>query len=155
MCACVSLTLSLLSLSFSPILSHPLSLSALPSEFSEVVDLFTSCSVPLPPFPPELEMAGVTWLCLKWQRPTSSPKEDDIYYVLEMEEEGSVSFSVFLTSTPINETAGSAGFIIRVVSLLCEVLAAVGVSLCLRGQYFQVHLFDLSWSSDSMKYGQH
>uniref|UniRef100_A0A671UDA2 Fibronectin type-III domain-containing protein 3A n=1 Tax=Sparus aurata TaxID=8175 RepID=A0A671UDA2_SPAAU len=59
------------------------------SEFSEVVDLFTSCSVPLPPFPPELEMAGVTWLCLKWQRPTSSPKEDDIYYVLEMEEEGS------------------------------------------------------------------
>uniref|UniRef100_A0A3Q3J929 Fibronectin type-III domain-containing protein 3A n=1 Tax=Monopterus albus TaxID=43700 RepID=A0A3Q3J929_MONAL len=59
------------------------------SEFSEVVDLFTSCSVPLPPFPPELEMAGVTWLCLKWQRPTSSPKEDDIFYILEMEEEGS------------------------------------------------------------------
>ncbi|KAL6115823.1 fndc3a [Pungitius sinensis] len=59
------------------------------SEFSEVVDLFTSCSVPLPPFPPELEMTGVTWLCMKWQRPTSSPKEDDIYYVLEMEEEGS------------------------------------------------------------------
>uniref|UniRef100_A0A3Q1CEF2 Fibronectin type-III domain-containing protein n=1 Tax=Amphiprion ocellaris TaxID=80972 RepID=A0A3Q1CEF2_AMPOC len=59
------------------------------SEFSEVVDLFTSCSVPLPPFPPELEMTGVTWLCLKWQRPTSSPKEDDIYYILEMEEEGS------------------------------------------------------------------
>lgn len=59
------------------------------SEFSEVVDLFTSCSVPLPPFPPELEMAGVTWLCLKWQRPASSPKEDDIFYNLEMEEEGS------------------------------------------------------------------
>lgn len=62
------------------------------SEFSEVVDLFTSCSVPLPPFPPELEKAGVTWLCLKWQRPTSSPKEDDIYYILEMEEEGSVCY---------------------------------------------------------------
>ncbi|XP_061828359.1 fibronectin type-III domain-containing protein 3A isoform X2 [Nerophis lumbriciformis] len=59
------------------------------SEFSEVVDLFTSCSVPLPPFPPELEMAGVTWLCLRWQRPNSSPKEDEVYYVLEMEEEGS------------------------------------------------------------------
>ncbi|KAM4590487.1 fibronectin type-III domain-containing protein 3A [Fundulus diaphanus] len=59
------------------------------SEFSEVVDLFTSCSVPLPPFPPELEMAGVTFLSMKWQRPGSSPKEDDIYYVLEMEEEGS------------------------------------------------------------------
>ena len=98
-CVCVSLSLCLSCL-FSPILSHPLSLalslslslslSALPSEFSEVVDLFTSCSVPLPPFPPELEKAGVTWLCLKWQRPTSSPKEDDIYYILEMEEEGSV-----------------------------------------------------------------
>lgn len=62
------------------------------SEFSEVVDLFTSCSVPLQPFPPELEKAGVTWLCLKWQRPTSSPKEDDIYYILEMEEEGSVCY---------------------------------------------------------------
>uniref|UniRef100_A0A8C8A3N0 Fibronectin type-III domain-containing protein 3A n=1 Tax=Oryzias sinensis TaxID=183150 RepID=A0A8C8A3N0_9TELE len=59
------------------------------SEFSEVVDLFTSCSVPLPPFPPELETAGVTWLCVKWQRPSSSPKEDDISYILEMEEEGS------------------------------------------------------------------
>ncbi|CAL9683829.1 unnamed protein product [Knipowitschia caucasica] len=59
------------------------------SEFSEVVDVFTSCSVPLPPFPPELEKAGVTWLCLKWQRPQSSPKEDDIYYILEMDEEGS------------------------------------------------------------------
>lgn len=62
------------------------------SEFSEVVDLFTSCSVPVPPFPPELEKAGVAWLCLKWQRPTSSPKEDDIYYILEMEEEGSVCY---------------------------------------------------------------
>uniref|UniRef100_A0A8C6LHG6 Fibronectin type-III domain-containing protein 3A n=1 Tax=Nothobranchius furzeri TaxID=105023 RepID=A0A8C6LHG6_NOTFU len=86
-CPCMCLTRALLSLS--PILSRPLSFSALPSEFSEVVDLFTSCSVPLPPFPPELEMAGVTWLCLKWQRPSSSPKEDDIYYILEMEEEDS------------------------------------------------------------------
>ncbi|XP_056138973.1 fibronectin type-III domain-containing protein 3A isoform X2 [Lampris incognitus] len=59
------------------------------SEFSEVVDLFTSCSVPSPPLPPELAKAGVTWLCVQWQRPTGSPKEDDIYYVLEMEEEGS------------------------------------------------------------------
>ncbi|KAM3874865.1 fibronectin type-III domain-containing protein 3A [Diretmus argenteus] len=59
------------------------------SEFSEAVDLFTSCSVPLPPLPPELVKAGVTWLFLQWQRPTGSPKEDDIYYVLEMEEEGS------------------------------------------------------------------
>ena len=61
-----------------------------PSEYSEVVDLFTSCSVPCPPLPPELVKAGVTWLCLQWQRPSSSPKEDDVSYVLEMEEEGSV-----------------------------------------------------------------
>lgn len=86
----IHVCLSLCFFCLSPILSHPPSLSALPSEFSEVVDLFTSCSVPLPPFPPELEMAGVTWLCLKWQRPASSPKEDDIFYILEMEEEGSV-----------------------------------------------------------------
>ncbi|KAJ3590594.1 hypothetical protein NHX12_008544 [Muraenolepis orangiensis] len=59
------------------------------SEFSEVVDLITSCSVPCPPLPPDLLKAGVTWLCLQWQRPSGSPKEDDIYYVLEMEEEGS------------------------------------------------------------------
>ncbi|XP_061536787.1 LOW QUALITY PROTEIN: fibronectin type-III domain-containing protein 3A [Phycodurus eques] len=59
------------------------------SEFSESVELFTSCSVPLPPFPPELVMVGVTWLCLKWHRPSSSPKEDDVCYILEMEEEGS------------------------------------------------------------------
>lgn len=81
----------------------PLTLSLLPapslsSDFSEVVDLFTSCSVPLPPFPPELEKAGVTWLCLKWQRPSSSPKEDDIYYTLEMEEEGSVCLLLFWTN---------------------------------------------------------
>lgn len=73
--------------------------SCVSSEFSEVVDLFTSCSVPLPPFPPELEKAGVTWLCLKWQRPTSSPKEDDIYYILEMEEEGLVGSIVFVENT--------------------------------------------------------
>ncbi|XP_056467331.1 fibronectin type-III domain-containing protein 3A isoform X3 [Gadus chalcogrammus] len=59
------------------------------SEYSEVVDLFTSCSVPCPPLPPELVKAGVTWLCLQWQRPCTSPKEDDVSYVLEMEEEGS------------------------------------------------------------------
>ncbi|XP_051934324.1 fibronectin type-III domain-containing protein 3A isoform X4 [Hippocampus zosterae] len=59
------------------------------SEFSESVELFTSCSVPSSPLPPDLEMAGVTWLRIKWLRPSSSPKEDDVCYVLEMEEEGS------------------------------------------------------------------
>uniref|UniRef100_A0AAY4D632 Fibronectin type-III domain-containing protein 3A n=1 Tax=Denticeps clupeoides TaxID=299321 RepID=A0AAY4D632_9TELE len=59
------------------------------SEYSEVVDLFTSCSVPATPASPELLKAGVTWLSLQWQRPAGSPKEDDIGYVLEMEEDGS------------------------------------------------------------------
>ncbi|TRY90899.1 hypothetical protein DNTS_021967 [Danionella cerebrum] len=59
------------------------------SEFSEVVHIMTSCSVPAPPLSPELVQAGVTWLCVRWQRPAGSPKEDEISYVLEMEEEGS------------------------------------------------------------------
>ncbi|XP_058269297.1 fibronectin type-III domain-containing protein 3a isoform X1 [Hemibagrus wyckioides] len=59
------------------------------SEFSESVDMLTSCSVPAPPKSPELIQAGVNWLSLRWNRPESSPKEDDISYILEMEEEGS------------------------------------------------------------------
>uniref|UniRef100_A0AAY5EDU2 Fibronectin type-III domain-containing protein n=1 Tax=Electrophorus electricus TaxID=8005 RepID=A0AAY5EDU2_ELEEL len=59
------------------------------SEFSEPVDLLTSCSVPAPPVSPGLVQAGVTWLCVQWNRPVGSPKEDDINYVLEMEEESS------------------------------------------------------------------
>ncbi|XP_076138396.1 fibronectin type-III domain-containing protein 3A isoform X2 [Alosa pseudoharengus] len=59
------------------------------SEFSEAVELMTSCGVPAPPVSPELVQAGVTWLCLQWQRPQGSPREDEIGYVLEMEEQGS------------------------------------------------------------------
>lgn len=59
------------------------------SEFSEAVTIMTSCSVPAPPLSPELVQPGVTWLCLRWNRPAGSPKEDEIGYVLEMEEEGS------------------------------------------------------------------
>uniref|UniRef100_A0A9J7ZE30 Fibronectin type III domain containing 3A n=1 Tax=Cyprinus carpio carpio TaxID=630221 RepID=A0A9J7ZE30_CYPCA len=57
----------------------------------EVVHIMTSCSVPAPPLSPELIQSGVTWLCVRWYRPAGSPKEDEISYVLEMEEEGSVS----------------------------------------------------------------
>uniref|UniRef100_A0A671MMW2 Fibronectin type-III domain-containing protein 3A n=1 Tax=Sinocyclocheilus anshuiensis TaxID=1608454 RepID=A0A671MMW2_9TELE len=59
------------------------------SEFSDVVHIMTSCSVPAPPLSPELIQSGVTWLCVRWHRPAGSPKEDEISYVLEMEEEGS------------------------------------------------------------------
>ncbi|KAG9348410.1 hypothetical protein JZ751_002145 [Albula glossodonta] len=59
------------------------------SGFSEVIELFTSGSVPATPLSPELAQAGVTWLSLHWQRPAGSPKEDELFYVLDMEEEGS------------------------------------------------------------------
>ncbi|XP_048839383.1 fibronectin type-III domain-containing protein 3A-like [Brienomyrus brachyistius] len=59
------------------------------SAFSEPISLFTSCSVPASPPRPALLKAGVTWLTLQWQRPASSPKDDDILYTLEMEEDGS------------------------------------------------------------------
>lgn len=62
------------------------------SEFSETVNLYTSCSVPSPPLTPELVKAGVTWLCLTWQRPSTSPKEDDIFYSLEMDEDEGYGF---------------------------------------------------------------
>ncbi|KAJ8391437.1 hypothetical protein AAFF_G00089110 [Aldrovandia affinis] len=58
------------------------------SGFSEAIDLCTSGSVPAPPVSPELVQAGVTWLSLRWQRPAGSPTEDEIFYVLDMEEEG-------------------------------------------------------------------
>lgn len=83
------------------------------SEFSEVVHIMTSCSVPAPPLSPELIQSGVTWLCVRWYRPAGSPKEDEISYVLEMEEEGSVSerrtHTAFVrnasnTSNKINDT---------------------------------------------------
>ncbi|XP_076833447.1 fibronectin type-III domain-containing protein 3A isoform X2 [Brachyhypopomus gauderio] len=58
------------------------------SEFCEAVALLTSCSVPAAPLSPGLVQAGLTWLCVQWTRPAGSPKEDEIGYVLEMEEEG-------------------------------------------------------------------
>ncbi|MEQ2184586.1 hypothetical protein GOODEAATRI_009503 [Goodea atripinnis] len=84
-------------------------------------------SVPLPPFPPELEMAGVTFLSMKWQRPSSSPKEDDIYYTLEMEEEGSgYGFQPSYDGDELSHTARnlrrSTKYKFR-VSKLCEVLS--------------------------------
>src|SRR4029434_10160409 len=65
------------------------------SEFSEAVELMTSCGVPAPPANPELVKSGVTMVCVQWQRPQGSPREDDIGYVLEMEEMGSVSGNVY------------------------------------------------------------
>ncbi|XP_015197385.2 fibronectin type-III domain-containing protein 3A isoform X3 [Lepisosteus oculatus] len=59
------------------------------SGFSEAIDFYTSGSVPATPASPELIKAGVTWLYLQWRRPLGGPSEDDISYILEMEEESS------------------------------------------------------------------
>ncbi|XP_039601791.1 fibronectin type-III domain-containing protein 3A isoform X1 [Polypterus senegalus] len=60
------------------------------SGFSETVDLYTSGSVPLPPAKPELLKSGVTWLTLQWKKTSGvALAEDDISYILEMEDESS------------------------------------------------------------------
>lgn len=74
------------------------------SGFSEAVHIMTSCSVPAPPLSPELIQSGVTWICVRWHRPAGSPKEDEIGYVLEMEEEGSVSERRTHTFTEMHRT---------------------------------------------------
>ncbi|MGH0146930.1 UNVERIFIED_CONTAM: hypothetical protein FKN15_052534 [Acipenser sinensis] len=59
------------------------------SNFSEAIDFYTSGSVPPPPASPELVKAGVTWMSIQWRKPSVAPAEDDISYVLEMEDETS------------------------------------------------------------------
>ncbi|RXM32569.1 Fibronectin type-III domain-containing protein 3A [Acipenser ruthenus] len=59
------------------------------SNFSEAIDFYTSGSVPPPPASPELVKAGVTWMSIQWRKPLVAPAEDDISYVLEMEDETS------------------------------------------------------------------
>lgn len=35
--------------------------------------------------------AGVTWLSLQWTKPSGTPSDEGISYILEMEDENSVS----------------------------------------------------------------
>lgn len=62
------------------------------SEFSETLVCYTLGIVPPPPLPPKLKEAGVTWLSLEWSPPAGVSTDDSLTYVLEMEEDGSVSF---------------------------------------------------------------
>lgn len=47
------------------------------------------------PASPVLTKAGVTWLSLKWSKPSGTPSDEGISYILEMEEETSVSMNMY------------------------------------------------------------
>ena len=59
------------------------------SDFSEEVLYYTSGCAPSVPASPVLTKAGVTWLSLQWTKPSGTPSDEGISYILEMEEETS------------------------------------------------------------------
>ncbi|KAM5289289.1 fibronectin type-III domain-containing protein 3A [Ctenodactylus gundi] len=59
------------------------------SGFSEEVLYYTSGCAPAMPASPVLAKAGVTWLALQWCKPSGTPSDEGISYILEMEEETS------------------------------------------------------------------
>ncbi|XP_069495124.1 fibronectin type-III domain-containing protein 3A isoform X2 [Ambystoma mexicanum] len=59
------------------------------SGFSEEVMYYTSGSAPSVPASPTLVKAGVTWLCVQWTKPSGTPSDEGISYILEMEDETS------------------------------------------------------------------
>uniref|UniRef100_H2ZWU8 Fibronectin type-III domain-containing protein 3A n=1 Tax=Latimeria chalumnae TaxID=7897 RepID=H2ZWU8_LATCH len=59
------------------------------SGFSEEVLYYTSGSAPATPASPGLNKAGVTWLSLQWSKPSGTPSDEGISYILEMEDESS------------------------------------------------------------------
>lgn len=48
------------------------------------------------PASPILTKAGVTWLSLQWRKPSGTPSDEGISYILEMEDETSVSMNSIL-----------------------------------------------------------
>jgi len=65
------------------------------SGFSEEVLYYTSGCAPSMPASPVLTKAGVTWLSLQWSKPSGTPSDEGISYILEMEEETSVSMNMY------------------------------------------------------------
>ncbi|OXB77223.1 UNVERIFIED_CONTAM: hypothetical protein H355_012590 [Colinus virginianus] len=59
------------------------------SGFSEEVLYHTSGTAPTTPASPLLINAGVTWLSLQWTKPSGTPSDEGISYILEMEDENS------------------------------------------------------------------
>ncbi|XP_072254752.1 fibronectin type-III domain-containing protein 3A [Pyxicephalus adspersus] len=59
------------------------------SGFSEEVLFFTSGSAPTVPASPTLIKAGISWLSIQWTKPSGTPSDEGISYILEMEDETS------------------------------------------------------------------
>ncbi|XP_053312265.1 fibronectin type-III domain-containing protein 3A [Spea bombifrons] len=59
------------------------------SGFSEEVLFYTSGSAPTVPASPTLIKAGITWLSVQWTKPSGTPSDEGISYILEMEDETS------------------------------------------------------------------
>ncbi|KAM4700948.1 fibronectin type-III domain-containing protein 3A isoform 1-T1 [Discoglossus pictus] len=59
------------------------------SGFSEEVLLYTSGSAPTVPASPTLLKAGISWLSMQWTKPSGTPSDEGISYILEMEDETS------------------------------------------------------------------
>ncbi|MEE6472228.1 hypothetical protein FKM82_009542 [Ascaphus truei] len=60
------------------------------SGFSEEVLFYTSGSAPTVPANPTLLKAGISWLSVQWTKPSGTPSDEGISYILEMEDETSV-----------------------------------------------------------------
>ncbi|OCT93034.1 fibronectin type-III domain-containing protein 3a isoform X1 [Xenopus laevis] len=59
------------------------------SGFSEEVLFYTSGSAPTTPASPTLNKAGISWLSMQWSKPSGTPSDEGISYILEMEDETS------------------------------------------------------------------
>nr|XP_056712594.1 fibronectin type-III domain-containing protein 3A [Euleptes europaea] len=59
------------------------------SGFSEEVLYHTAGTSPATPSSPLLLEAGVTWLYLQWAKPSGMPSDEELSYILEMEDEDS------------------------------------------------------------------
>lgn len=59
------------------------------SVFSEEILYCTSGSAPSTPASPDLVKAGVTWISLQWSKPSGTPSDEGVSYVLEMEDDTS------------------------------------------------------------------
>ncbi|XP_063808083.1 fibronectin type-III domain-containing protein 3A isoform X5 [Pseudophryne corroboree] len=59
------------------------------SGFSEEVLFYTSGSAPTVPASPTLIKAGISWLSVQWTKPSGTPSDEGISYILEMEDETS------------------------------------------------------------------
>ncbi|XP_077170618.1 fibronectin type-III domain-containing protein 3A isoform X2 [Paroedura picta] len=57
------------------------------SGFSEEVLYHTTGTAPAAPSSPVLLEAGVTWLSLQWAKPPGTPSDEELSYILEMEDE--------------------------------------------------------------------